>query len=177
VYIHFRRWSNTENANIARERLLNGKEIKIIYDEPWFWKISAYRERPGQESKPERPHNRLQRAPPTIQFDDAQQVQSRSRPQSQNSVPGHYGPRQEQRNQPQEQRNQPLEDRRRDVNSNRGPRRNEMPHAPVEVNPNYRPKPINLLKRKQYPTKKAVEKSALHIEDDVEEGEVKEEKA
>jgi hypothetical protein len=30
VYIHFRRWSNTENANIARERLLNGKEIKII---------------------------------------------------------------------------------------------------------------------------------------------------
>jgi hypothetical protein len=44
VYVHFRRWNTTENAIIARERLLNGKEIKIIYDDPWFWKISAYRE-------------------------------------------------------------------------------------------------------------------------------------
>lgn len=44
VFVHFRRWNDSENANIARERLLNGKEIKIIYDDPWFWKISAYRE-------------------------------------------------------------------------------------------------------------------------------------
>lgn len=44
VFIHFRHWNNSENANNARERLLNGKEIKIIYDDPWFWKISAYRE-------------------------------------------------------------------------------------------------------------------------------------
>ena len=44
VYVHYHRWNNSENANNARERLLNGKEIKIIYDEPWFWKVSAYRE-------------------------------------------------------------------------------------------------------------------------------------
>lgn len=44
VFVHFRRWNNSDNANTARERLLNGKEIKIIYDDPWFWKISAYRE-------------------------------------------------------------------------------------------------------------------------------------
>jgi len=44
VYIHFRCWNNTENASIAKERLLNGKEIKVIYDEPWFWKVSVYRE-------------------------------------------------------------------------------------------------------------------------------------
>ena len=44
VFVHFKRWNNSENSNTARERLLNGKEIKIIYDEPWFWKISAYRE-------------------------------------------------------------------------------------------------------------------------------------
>jgi hypothetical protein len=43
VYIHFYNWNNTENARIARERLLNGKEIKVIYDDPWFWKISAYK--------------------------------------------------------------------------------------------------------------------------------------
>lgn len=44
VFIHFREWYKTENAIAARERLLEGKEIKIIYDEPWFWKISAYKE-------------------------------------------------------------------------------------------------------------------------------------
>jgi hypothetical protein len=44
VFIHFTEWNNSENAVIARELLLKGKEIKIIYDDPWFWKISAYRE-------------------------------------------------------------------------------------------------------------------------------------
>jgi hypothetical protein len=44
VFIHYHHWNNSDNANNARERLLNGKEIKIIYDEPWFWKVSAYRE-------------------------------------------------------------------------------------------------------------------------------------
>ena len=44
VFIHFARWNTNENATTARERLINGKDIKIIYDEPWFWKVSAYRE-------------------------------------------------------------------------------------------------------------------------------------
>lgn len=44
VFIHFKRWFSNDNANMARERLLNGKDIKIIYEDPWFWKISVYRE-------------------------------------------------------------------------------------------------------------------------------------
>lgn len=52
VFIHFKYWDINENANAARERLLNGKDIKIIYDDPWFWKISAYRE-PIQKPKPQ----------------------------------------------------------------------------------------------------------------------------
>ena len=44
VYIHFKRWLQSEHAVYARERLLNGKEIKIIYDDPWFWKVSAYKD-------------------------------------------------------------------------------------------------------------------------------------
>ena len=44
VFIHFTRWFSNDNANIARERLLNGKDIKIMYEDPWFWKISVYRE-------------------------------------------------------------------------------------------------------------------------------------
>jgi len=50
VFIHFKRWFSEGNAVVARERLINGKDIKIIYDDPWFWKVSAYRE-PNQKPK------------------------------------------------------------------------------------------------------------------------------
>ena len=43
VFIHFERWFETDNANSARKLLSEGKDIKIIYDEPWFWKVSSYR--------------------------------------------------------------------------------------------------------------------------------------
>ena len=39
VFIHFNKWNTNENANTARERLINGKDIKIIYDDPWFWVV------------------------------------------------------------------------------------------------------------------------------------------
>lgn len=65
VFVHFRRWSNSANANAARERLLNGKEIKIIYDEPWFWKISAYRETARRpDTRPQQTHKTA-----SIEFD------------------------------------------------------------------------------------------------------------
>lgn len=43
VFIHFKHWFSNPNADKARTMLLSGKEIKIIYDDPWFWKISANR--------------------------------------------------------------------------------------------------------------------------------------
>ena len=43
AYIHYKEWYKNENATIAMERLKNGKEIKIMYDETWYWKISMYR--------------------------------------------------------------------------------------------------------------------------------------
>lgn len=46
VFIHFKRWSSSDEAVRARERVLGGKEIKVIYDDPWFWKISANRSTP-----------------------------------------------------------------------------------------------------------------------------------
>ncbi len=69
VFVHFRRWNNSDNANTARERLLNGKDIKIIYDEPWFWKISAYRESATRrESAPQQQPSGNARKP-TLAFD------------------------------------------------------------------------------------------------------------
>lgn len=74
VFVHFRRWNDTENANIARERLLNGKEIKIIYDEPWFWKISAYRE---AVRKPSVSQNTDNSRKATLQFDSDEEIPSK----------------------------------------------------------------------------------------------------
>jgi hypothetical protein len=69
VFIHFRHWFDNKNANTSRERLLNGMEIKIIYDDPWFWKVSAYRE----SNKPPQPviryDNPVEQKKPSIQFD------------------------------------------------------------------------------------------------------------
>lgn len=72
VFVHFKRWNNSENSNIARERLLNGKEIKIIYDDPWFWKISAYREserKPVPQQHPTEDRRTDYTRKPTIAFD------------------------------------------------------------------------------------------------------------
>ena len=60
VFIHFKKWFTDGNAAIARERLLNGKEIKIIYDDPWFWKVSAYTARPSYKPKIQRPKAKFQ---------------------------------------------------------------------------------------------------------------------
>jgi hypothetical protein len=73
VFVHFYRWNNSENACVARERLLNGKEIKIIYDEPWFWKISAYRE---SEKRPE-PRKHDNQKKPILQFESDDKMTAR----------------------------------------------------------------------------------------------------
>ena len=47
VFIHFVEWYDTTedgqpNANAieVRQRLLKGMEVKVVYDDPWFWKLS-----------------------------------------------------------------------------------------------------------------------------------------
>ena len=40
VFIHFNKWNDDAIANQIRTTLLSGKEVKIIYDAPWFWKLS-----------------------------------------------------------------------------------------------------------------------------------------
>ena len=43
VFIHFKKWPMDEANQAIRKRLLEGEEIKIVYDEPWFWKCSKSR--------------------------------------------------------------------------------------------------------------------------------------
>lgn len=40
VFVHIREWLQHSDAQKAKERLLAGKELKIVYDDPWFWKVS-----------------------------------------------------------------------------------------------------------------------------------------
>lgn len=43
VFIHFENWNNTAVANRARQILDSGKEVKIMYNNVWFWKASLNR--------------------------------------------------------------------------------------------------------------------------------------
>ena len=52
VFIHFNQWYTNRDAVIAREKLTEGKEIKIIYDLPWFWKVTAYKQITNEKKKP-----------------------------------------------------------------------------------------------------------------------------
>lgn len=98
IFVHFSRWFANKDADTARERLLNGKDIKIVYDDPWFWKVSAYR--PPAPAQPVRQQDAKQRQRPHIEFDDEFQSQPRLAPRNEpktRPVPrledvGHYGP-------------------------------------------------------------------------------------
>ena len=57
VFIHFKQWNNKNTvAKATRDKLLQGEEIKIVYNEPWFWKCTA--------SRVEKPTFRDYTAPP-----------------------------------------------------------------------------------------------------------------
>ena len=44
-FIHMKQWFKNVNAVKARDRLMKGLDIKVIYENPWFWKIFASRKR------------------------------------------------------------------------------------------------------------------------------------
>jgi hypothetical protein len=53
IFVHFKYWS-AEHEEI-RQRFLNGEELKIVYEEPWFWKCSMSRvEKPTGQKRGER---------------------------------------------------------------------------------------------------------------------------
>ena len=43
AFVHFRFWPKTDQATSIRDRILSGGTVKIVYDEPWFWKCSQSR--------------------------------------------------------------------------------------------------------------------------------------
>jgi hypothetical protein len=50
IFIHLK-WKINEKVNKVRADLMNEKEIIIVYDKPWFWKISAEKEKIKQNNR------------------------------------------------------------------------------------------------------------------------------
>jgi hypothetical protein len=44
VLIHYKSWLNHGNALIVKERLNDNRDVKVIYDDPWYWKVSRFRQ-------------------------------------------------------------------------------------------------------------------------------------
>jgi len=117
VFIHWKSWNSSDNANQARERLLNGKEIKIVYDDPWFWKISAYREPPARHAVNRPPVNR---PPVSISFDSDEDRRPRQQDDRRPRQQDDRRPRQQDDRRPRQQ-----EDRRPRQQDDRRPRQQE----------------------------------------------------
>jgi hypothetical protein len=56
VFIHFAHWFNNRDAITARSKILEGKELKIVYDGPWFWKVSLNRYHTATQPSAFKPH-------------------------------------------------------------------------------------------------------------------------
>jgi len=52
VFVHFETWYDNEDANDARQLLLNEEEAKIYYHDNWYWKARAYVPKEKKEIKP-----------------------------------------------------------------------------------------------------------------------------
>jgi len=147
VFIHFKQWFSNKNSDTARERLLNGKEIKIIYDDPWFWKVSAYREAPSrpprQEAKPVYKKASLQ-----FDSDEDRPVSSRNNDDFKRPREDNKRPRDDNRR-PRDDNRRPRDDNRRPRDDNRRPREdNRRPRTPSNSPPRMRDtqelKPMNV---------------------------------
>jgi hypothetical protein len=76
VFVHLQ-WNDGELARSARERLLCGNDVKVVYEDPWFWKVSANRStretqvrdapRPGNDQRQDSQRSRDQRPRPRDQ--------------------------------------------------------------------------------------------------------------
>jgi hypothetical protein len=92
VFIHFRYWPQTEQAQAIRQQLLSGGFVKIVYDEPWYWKCSMSRvAKPNRERPKQAPYVEFDRpaaaAPPAEADPPASPVSSTPAVLSQEDFP------------------------------------------------------------------------------------------
>jgi hypothetical protein len=128
VYVHFEKWFWNESAQSARRKLISGKEIKIVYDNPWFWKVSASKWTPSHNNNYEiggQVQAQQTERPRTIRIINDFEEQRRG---------GHYEGHYENRNnyrakhEVDEQRNYGYINRQRDIQKDKPYRRHNERH-------------------------------------------------
>ena len=101
VFVHLI-WANTPDANYVRNQVMTGKDVKIIYDEPWFWMVSASRKPMTQLSyKTDEFGRELRQPPPPTGPPPPPQQRQQRQQQQQPRQHHHQQPRQRQQQQQQ----------------------------------------------------------------------------
>ena len=132
VFVHFQEWFWNEDAQEVRRKLISGKEIKIVYDGPWFWKVSANNwQADAAAPAPASAARNLQR--PRIEFDDEEDRRPRNQEDRRPRYQEERRPRHEERR-PDERH---YHDDRRQAPRNEHPHRHEDRRQPSH----YEPKP------------------------------------
>ena len=84
AFVHFKSWPRTQQSTEVRLKLLNGEEVKIVYDQPWYWRISASRlPRPEEQKRRKDSSSVPQRPFIIIEENDERDATSRRPPQHQ----------------------------------------------------------------------------------------------
>ena len=72
---------------VTAVKFLKGKDIKIMYDDPWFWKVSAYREQPKNHAHHRRPAGAaVEKKVVSMTFDSDEDTPKKQKP-------AHFSPR------------------------------------------------------------------------------------
>ena len=43
IFVHLTKWPEDKKAQNFRQSLVSGNNVKLVYDDPWFWKCYASR--------------------------------------------------------------------------------------------------------------------------------------
>jgi hypothetical protein len=134
VYVHFIKWNETEEAKQARKCVMDGDDFKVIYDGPWFWKVSAFRAAAAAAASNK----------PKIVFDDEKK---RKRDTNTRSDSNRYQDKESNssRYEDRKRNDSRYEDRRRSDSRNEDRKRNDNRYEDRRRsdNRNERPKPVS----------------------------------
>jgi hypothetical protein len=68
AFVHFTKWGTSADATKFRTYILQGKQVKVVYDEPWFWLCSKSNvPRPERRQRAPAKRKHTPRAPPRIE--------------------------------------------------------------------------------------------------------------
>jgi hypothetical protein len=76
VFVHFKKWNDDPTTRQVKSKLLSGDSVKVVYDDPWFWKIFiSHVPKPQFEKKKTTPRP-AKKAFIDSQTDDVKQMQA-----------------------------------------------------------------------------------------------------